>query len=36
MIFRLDELTLDLPIPKHPSANDDAAIQELLGGKLGS
>ncbi|MGI4864357.1 MAG: manganese catalase family protein [Janthinobacterium lividum] len=35
MILRLDELALDLPIPKHPSANDAAAIQELLGGKFG-
>lgn len=35
MILRLDELALDLPTPKHPSANDAAAIQELLGGKFG-
>jgi Mn-containing catalase len=35
MILRLDELALDLPKPKHPSANDAAAIQELLGGKFG-
>ncbi len=35
MILRLDELALDLPIPKHPPANAAAAIQELLGGKFG-
>ncbi|WP_046243291.1 manganese catalase family protein [Hymenobacter terrenus] len=35
MILRLDELALDLPKPKNPSANDAAAIQELLGGKYG-
>lgn len=35
MILCLDELALDLPIPKRPSANDAAAIQELLGGKVG-
>src|SRR5687767_15550518 len=35
MILRLDELALDLPKPKNPSANDAAAIQELLGGKFG-
>ena len=35
MILRLDELAIDLPIPNNPSANDAAAIQELLGGKFG-
>ncbi|ALW87007.1 manganese catalase [Hymenobacter sedentarius] len=35
MILRLDELALDLPAPKNPSANDAAAVQELLGGKYG-
>ena len=35
MILRLDELALDLPKPKNPSANDAAAVQELLGGKFG-
>lgn len=35
MILRLDELSIDLPKPKNSSANDAAAIQELLGGKFG-
>ena len=35
MILRLDRLLIDLPKPKNPSANDAAAIQELLGGKFG-
>ncbi|HEX8504713.1 MAG TPA: manganese catalase family protein, partial [Hymenobacter sp.] len=35
MILRLDELALELPKPKNPSANDAAAVQELLGGKFG-
>ncbi len=28
-------MAVDLPIPKNPSANDAAALQELLGGKFG-
>src|SRR5688572_23552219 len=35
MILRLDRLQLELPKPKRPSANDAAAVQELLGGKFG-
>ena len=35
MILRLDELSLELPKPKNHSANDAAAVQELLGGKFG-
>ena len=35
VILRLDELVLDLPKPTNPSANDAAAVQELLGGKFG-
>ncbi len=35
MILRADKIAVDLPIPKNPSANDAAAIQELLGGKFG-
>ena len=35
MILRLDRLLIDLPKPKAPSANDAAAVQELLGGKYG-
>ena len=35
MILRLDELAIELPKPTNPSANDAAAIQELLGGKFG-
>ena len=35
MILRLDRIAIDLPKPKQPSANDAAAIQELLGGKFG-
>ena len=34
-ILRLDELSLELPKPKNHSANDAAAVQELLGGKFG-
>ena len=34
-MLRLDELVLDLPKPTNPSANDAAAVQELLGGKFG-
>lgn len=35
MITRFDKLAIDLPHPKHPSANDAAAVQELIGGKFG-
>ncbi len=35
MILKIDQLPVDLPIPKNPSPNDAAAIQELLGGKFG-
>ncbi len=35
MILRLDEVPIQFPIPKHPSPNDAAAVQELLGGKFG-
>ncbi|MEJ7713806.1 MAG: manganese catalase family protein [Pyrinomonadaceae bacterium] len=35
MITRHDRIAVDLPIPKNPSPNDAAAIQELLGGKFG-
>ena len=35
MILRIDKLPIDLPTPKHPSPNNAAAVQELLGGKFG-
>ena len=35
MISRFDKIAVDLPKPKNPSANDAAALQELLGGKFG-
>lgn len=35
MIQRFDKIAVDLPRPKHPSANAAAAVQELLGGKFG-
>ena len=35
MITRFDKLQTELPIPKHPSPNAAAAVQELLGGKFG-
>lgn len=35
MILLLDELSLELPKPTNPSANDAAAVQERLGGKFG-
>ncbi len=35
MILKLDKMAVDLPIPKKPSPNDAAALQELLGGKFG-
>ena len=35
MILKMDRMQLDLPTPKHPSPNDAAAVQELLGGKFG-
>ena len=35
MILKIDRLPIELPIPKNPSPNDAAAIQELLGGKFG-
>ncbi len=35
MISRIDKLPVDLPIPKNPSPNDAAAVQELLGGRFG-
>src|SRR5688572_33223309 len=35
MILKIDRLPIELPKPKNPSANDAAAVQELLGGKFG-
>jgi Mn-containing catalase len=35
MILRIDKLPIELPKPEHPSPNNAAAIQELLGGKFG-
>ncbi len=35
MFARIDSLLTDLPIPKKPSPNAAAALQELLGGKYG-
>jgi Mn-containing catalase len=35
MILKMDRLPIELPQPKNPSANDAAAVQELLGGKFG-
>ncbi len=35
MIFRHDQLSVDLPTPNGPDANAAAAVQELLGGKFG-
>ncbi len=35
MILRIDKLPIELPQPKHPSPNNAAAVQELLGGKFG-
>ena len=35
MILKMDRLPIELPTPKNPSANDAAAVQELLGGKFG-
>jgi Mn-containing catalase len=35
MITRIDRIAIDLPTPDHPSPNDAAAVQELLGGKFG-
>ena len=35
MILRMDKLAIELPMPKHPSANSASAVQELLGGKFG-
>ena len=35
VITRFDKLQMELPHPKHPSANSAAAVQELLGGKFG-
>ncbi|HEY9488978.1 MAG TPA: manganese catalase family protein, partial [Chryseosolibacter sp.] len=35
MILKMDRLPIELPRPKNPSANDAAAVQELLGGKFG-
>ncbi len=35
MISRIDKLPVELPIPKNPSPNDAAAVQELLGGRFG-
>lgn len=35
MILKMDRLPIELPMPKNPSPNDAAAIQELLGGKFG-
>ena len=35
MLLRMDRLQTELPMPKSPSPNDAAALQELLGGKYG-
>ncbi|WP_337174219.1 manganese catalase family protein [Paludisphaera sp.] len=35
MIFRADKLLTQLPVPKHPSSEAAAAVQELMGGKAG-
>jgi len=35
MIFRSDKLLTALPLPRNPSANAAAAVQELMGGKAG-
>jgi Mn-containing catalase len=35
LITRFDKLQMELPHPENPSANDAAAVQELLGGKFG-
>ncbi len=35
MISRIDKLPVELPIPKNPSPNSAAAVQELLGGRFG-
>ncbi|WP_165250925.1 manganese catalase family protein [Paludisphaera soli] len=35
MIFRVDKLLTALPVPRHPSAEAAAAVQELMGGKAG-
>ena len=35
MILKIDRLPIELPTPNNPSANDAAAVQELLGGKFG-
>jgi Mn-containing catalase len=35
MILRIDKLPIELPQPKHPSANAASAVQELLGGRFG-
>ncbi len=35
MIYRFDQITVDLPAPNGPDANAAAAVQELLGGKFG-
>ena len=35
MILRIDKLAIELPMPKNPSPNSAAAVQELLGGKFG-
>jgi Mn-containing catalase len=35
MILRMDKLAIELPMPKNPSPNSAAAVQELLGGKFG-
>lgn len=35
MILKIDRLPITLPTPSNPSANDAAAVQELLGGKFG-
>jgi Mn-containing catalase len=35
MIFRVDKLITALPVPKNPSSEAAAAVQELMGGKAG-
>ena len=35
MVYRFDQITVDIPAPNGPNANAAAAVQELLGGKFG-
>ena len=34
MIFRIDKLAIELPMPDSPSPNSASAVQQLLGGKF--